>query len=108
MAIRKPQKAVEKTGARYDELLAALNRQDSVPTPGTIVKGKVTGKRGNEILVDIGCKSAGAIPANEFENADEVKAGDEFDVLSAGRPSSRSTKKATPSPAPSVARSAAA
>ena len=81
MAIRKPQKAVEKTGARYDELLAALNRQDSVPSPGTIVKGKVTGKRGNEILVDIGCKSAGAIPANEFENADEVKAGDEFDVL---------------------------
>ena len=81
MAIRKPQKAVEKTGARYDELLAALNRQDSVPSPGTIVKGKVTGKRGNEILVDIGCKSAGAIPANEFENADEVKTGDEFDVL---------------------------
>ncbi len=81
MAIRKPQKAVEKTGARYDELVAALNRQDSVPTPGTIVKGKVTGKRGNEILVDIGCKSAGAIPANEFENADEVNVGDAFDVL---------------------------
>ena len=81
MAIRKPQKAVEKTGARYDELLAALNRQDSVPSPGTIVKGKVTGKRGNEILVDIGCKSAGAIPANEFENPDAVSVGDSYDVL---------------------------
>lgn len=81
MAIRKPQKAVEKTGARYDELLAALNRQDSVPSPGTIVKGKVTGKRGNEILVDIGCKSAGAIPANEFENPDAVNVGDSYDVL---------------------------
>ena len=81
MAILKPQKAVEKTGARYDELLAALNKQDSVPAPGTIVKGKVTGKRGNEVLVDIGCKSAGAIPASEFENVDEVNVGDVFDVL---------------------------
>ncbi len=81
MAIRKPQKAVEKTGARYDELLAALNKQDSVPAPGTIVKGTVTGKRGNEVLVDIGCKSAGAIPANEFENPDDVNVGDRFDVL---------------------------
>ena len=51
MAIRKPQKAVEKTGALYDELLAALDQQNSVPAPGTIVKGKVTGKRGNESVI---------------------------------------------------------
>ena len=81
MAIRKPQKAVEKTGALYDELLAALDQQNSVPAPGTIVKGKVTGKRGNEVLVDIGCKSAGSINANEFENVDDVNVGDEYDVL---------------------------
>lgn len=81
MAIRKPQKASEKTGARYDEFLAALNQQNSVPAPGTIVKGKVTGKRGNEILVDIGCKSAGSINANEFEDVEAVNVGDTFDVL---------------------------
>lgn len=81
MAIRKPQKAVEKTGARYDELLAALDQQNSVPAPGTIVKGKVTGKRGNEVLVDIGCKSAGSVNANEFEDVDAVNVGDTFDVL---------------------------
>ena len=81
MAIRKPQKAVEKTGARYEELLAALDTQNSVPAPGTIVKGKVTGKRGNEVLVDIGCKSAGSVPASEFESIDTVNVGDEFDVL---------------------------
>ena len=81
MAIRKPQKAVEKTGARYDELLAALDQQNSVPAPGTIVKGKVTGKRGNEVLVDIGCKSAGSINANEFEDVEAVNVGDTFDVL---------------------------
>ena len=81
MAIRKPQKAVEKTGSLYDELLAALDQQNSVPAPGTIVKGKVTGKRGNEVLVDIGCKSAGSINANEFEDVEAVAVGDEFDVL---------------------------
>ncbi len=81
MAIRKPQKAVAKTGALYDELIAALDAQNSVPTVGAIVKGKVTGKRGNEVLVDIGCKSAGAVPAGEFDNTDDVKIGDEIDVL---------------------------
>lgn len=81
MAIRKPQKAVEKTGGLYDELIAALAQQNSVPAAGSIVKGKVTGKRGNEVLVDIGCKSAGSVPANEFEDVDAVNIGDEFDVL---------------------------
>ena len=81
MAIRKPQKAVAKTGGLYDELIAALNTQNSVPAVGTIVKGKVTGKRGNEVLVDIGCKSAGSVPANEFDNIDAVNINDEFDVL---------------------------
>ncbi len=81
MAIRKPQKAIEKTGARYEELLAALDQQNSVPAPGAIVKGKVTGKRGNEVLVDIGCKSVGSVNANEFDNIDAVNVGDEFDVL---------------------------
>ncbi len=81
MAIRKPQKAVEKTGARYEELLAALEQQNSVPTTGSIVKGTVTGKRGNDVLVDIGCKSAGSVNANEFDNVDDVKVGDTFDVF---------------------------
>ena len=81
MAIRKPQKPTEKTGARYDELLAALDQQNSVPAPGTIVQGTVTGKRGNDVLVDIGCKSAGAVSANEFEDASAVNVGDVFNVL---------------------------
>ncbi len=81
MAIRKPQKAAEKTGARYQELLAALDQQNSIPAVGTIVKGTVTGKRGDDVLVDIGCKSAGAINASEFEDVDAVNVGDTFNVL---------------------------
>ena len=50
-------------------------------TEGSIVSGKVVEIRGNEVLVDIGYKSEGLIPADEFENLDELKPGDEMDVL---------------------------
>jgi small subunit ribosomal protein S1 len=48
---------------------------------GEIVKGKVIEVRNKEVLVDIGYKSEGSIPANEFDDIKEVKVGDEFDVL---------------------------
>ncbi|MBN1557933.1 MAG: 30S ribosomal protein S1 [Lentisphaerae bacterium] len=50
-------------------------------TEGSIVKGKVLEVRGNEILVDIGYKSEGVIPAAEFEDLEKVAPGDELDVL---------------------------
>ena len=47
----------------------------------TIIKGKVIRVLNNEVLVDIGYKSEGVIPASEFENLNEVKVGDEIEVL---------------------------
>ncbi|MBM4147624.1 MAG: 30S ribosomal protein S1 [Lentisphaerae bacterium] len=47
----------------------------------SIVKGKVLEVRGNEVLVDIGYKSEGVIPLNEFSDRPDLKAGDEIDVL---------------------------
>ncbi len=81
MAIRKPIADKPKTGAMYDELLAALNNQDQSFTPGSIVKGKITGIKGNEVLVDIGCKSEGAVSSSEFADIAAVKIGDEINVL---------------------------
>ena len=46
-----------------------------------IVKGTVIEVRKKEVLVDIGYKSEGSIPANEFDDISEVKVGDGFDVL---------------------------
>ena len=43
---------------------------------GEIVKGKVIEVRNKEVLVDIGYKSEGSIPANEFDYIKEVKVGD--------------------------------
>src|SRR6476620_576158 len=49
--------------------------------PGEIVKGVVIETRPKEVLVDIGYKSEGSIPANEFDDIKTVKVGDEIDVL---------------------------
>jgi small subunit ribosomal protein S1 len=48
---------------------------------GEIVKGKIIEVRPKEVLVDIGYKSEGVIPAMEFEDINAVKVGDEIDVL---------------------------
>src|SRR5580698_4248748 len=48
---------------------------------GEIVKGTVIEVRPKEVLVDIGYKSEGVIPANEFEDIKAMKIGDLIDVL---------------------------
>ena len=48
---------------------------------GEIVKGTVIEVRSKEVLVDIGYKSEGVIPANEFADIKAVKVGDQVDVL---------------------------
>jgi small subunit ribosomal protein S1 len=48
---------------------------------GEIVKGKIIEVRPKEVLVDIGYKSEGVIPANEFQDFNALKVGDEIDVL---------------------------
>ncbi len=48
---------------------------------GEIVKGRVIEVRPKEALVDIGYKSEGVIPGNEFDDIKTVKVGDEVDVL---------------------------
>ena len=48
---------------------------------GSIVKGRVLEIRPREVLVDIGYKSEGVIPASEFDDMNEVEVGDEVEVL---------------------------
>ena len=47
---------------------------------GSIVKGTILEIRPQVVLVDIGYKSEGAIPSNEFED-EEIEIGDEIEVL---------------------------
>jgi len=49
-------------------------------TPGKLIKGKVIGMAGDDIVVEVGLKSEGLIPKEEFEG-NEPKPGDMIDVL---------------------------
>ena len=60
----------------------ALKQSGALPfAQGSIVKGTVIEVRSKEVLVDIGYKSEGVIPGNEFDDIKTVKVGDQVDVL---------------------------
>ena len=63
--------------ATLADLIAGSFRELS---EGSIVKGKILEIKPQVILVDIGYKSEGAIPSNEFEDED-IQVGDEVEVL---------------------------
>jgi len=48
---------------------------------GEIVKGTIVGVNVKEVVVDIGFKSEGFIPMDEFRNRDELKIGQTIEVL---------------------------
>ena len=49
--------------------------------PGTILKGRVIGKAGDDFLVEVGLKSEGILDRNEFDDATTVEIGDVYEVL---------------------------
>ena len=60
----------------------ALAKSETSFATGQIVKGTIIEIRSKEVMVDIGYKSEGSVPASEFEDPDEeLKVGDEVDVL---------------------------
>jgi small subunit ribosomal protein S1 len=60
----------------------AMKQSGSLPfAAGNIVKGTIIELRPKEVLVDIGYKSEGVIPTNEFVDTNALKVGDQIDVL---------------------------
>jgi small subunit ribosomal protein S1 len=57
-----------------------LKEQKVELTPGKLIKGKVIGLAGDSVVIEVGLKSEGLIPKEEFEGV-EVRVGDEIDVL---------------------------
>ena len=78
MAIRKPTKAAEKS-AVFAEFLSTVAK-DTKFTPGEIVEGTVSAVKGDDVFVDIGYKSEGVVPLDEFKEGEEVKPGYKFKV----------------------------
>ncbi|MBL8875620.1 MAG: 30S ribosomal protein S1 [Phycisphaerae bacterium] len=48
---------------------------------GKLIKGKVIGFAGDDVVIEVGLKSEGLVPKVEFENLESLKIGDTFEVL---------------------------
>jgi small subunit ribosomal protein S1 len=71
---KQPAGAPAGMAALYEETLRNFSE-------GAIVPGRVLDVRPSEVLVDIGYKSEGILPISEFKSPDEVKPGDQIEVL---------------------------
>src|SRR5829696_3430927 len=60
-----------------------LVRGDEVQdfTPGAIIKGKVSGRAGDDFIVELGLKSEGILERSEFDDPENVDVGQEVRVL---------------------------
>src|SRR5688500_17273180 len=60
-----------------------LVRGDEVQdfTPGAIIKGKVSGRAGDDFIVELGLKSEGILERSEFDDPENVEVGDPVSVL---------------------------
>jgi small subunit ribosomal protein S1 len=66
------------TETRMDTI---LSDQATDLSPGKLIKGTVIGFAGDDVVVEVGLKSEGLIPREEFSAMTELKIGDEVDVL---------------------------
>ncbi|MHC4140827.1 MAG: 30S ribosomal protein S1 [Planctomycetota bacterium] len=48
---------------------------------GNILKGKIVGKAGDDVVIDVGLKSEGLVSKSEFEHYDDLEVGDVIEVL---------------------------
>jgi len=53
----------------------ALDKKVEALVPGTIVKGKIVGMAGNDVVIELGLKSEGLIETTEFDSPDEIVVG---------------------------------
>jgi len=60
---------------------AVLGEQVHDLQAGKLIKARVIGFAGDDIVVDVGLKSEGLIPKEEFDEPAAMKAGDTFEVL---------------------------
>ena len=67
--------------AELSDMLQGFESEAESLREGKIVKGTVYSITDKEVILDVGFKSEGTIPIDEFANCEEVKKGDVFDVF---------------------------
>ena len=81
MAIRKPTAPGAKSQAMAELLSGVSTSRGAKFVPGSIIKGKVSAVKGDDVFTDIGYKSEGIVQLSEFPDASVVVPGYEFDVM---------------------------
>jgi len=74
----------QQSAEEYARLVSLYDESMRNLTEGEIVRGRVIGVTNNEVIVDVGYKSEGLIPIEEFKDLSgkvTVQAGDEVEVL---------------------------
>jgi len=57
-----------------------LERPDEEYKPGTILTGRIVGRAGDDVVIDVGLKSEGLIPVNEWDDGASFDTNDEVQV----------------------------
>ena len=71
----------EYSSDEYDEMMALYEDTLSEIAEGEIVKATVLRKTESAVILDVGFKSEGLIPLDEFRDPDAIEAGDEVEVF---------------------------
>jgi small subunit ribosomal protein S1 len=69
-----PEKEIELLTGLYNKTMNSI-------TEGEIVNGRILNITDSDVIIDIGFKSEGIVPKDEFDNIDELKPGDEVEVF---------------------------
>ena len=76
------QQVNEMFGEQENEFLEeALQTKVDLRLPGTILKGTIVSRIGNDVIVEVGLKSEGIVDASEFDSPDEIEPGKDIEVL---------------------------
>jgi small subunit ribosomal protein S1 len=71
----------EYTFDEYEEMLAMYEETLKEIEEGEIVRARVIRVTDNAVILDVGFKSEGSVPKDEFTDPDELTAGDEVEVF---------------------------
>lgn len=71
----------EYSSEEFDEMMALYEDTLSEIAEGEIVKARVLRKTDSAVILDVGFKSEGLIPLDEFRDPDSIEPGDEVEVF---------------------------
>ena len=72
----------EALGARsHQEAMGEIASENITHKPGAVLTGRVVDVIGNEVIVEVGLKSEGAVDINEFDDPSAIRPGQEIEVL---------------------------